>query len=289
MAGASAYLIWGVLPVYWKALGEVPALEQLAWRVAGSAVLAWLIVLLRKKPFPRSVFRPRVLGYLALASFLIAGNWGVFIWAISSGHIVEASLGYYMNPLVNVALGVVFLKERLGRLRLTAIVLALLAVIFLTVQAGSFPWVSVLLAVFFGFYGLIVKRLPAEIGSIEVLAMETVVLGPLAVAYLIVVSAEGSGHWLGSGTSVTVLLSLAGFVTLLPLWLFGIGAQRIPLGVLGFLQYTAPTMMLLLGVLVYGESFAVSRLAAFVLVAIALTLYTISLRRESTGNAAVLD
>jgi len=276
-AALSAYILWGFLPVYWKFLGAVPSAELLAWRVAGAGILAWIFILFRKKSLSRKVRSPRVFSFLILAAVFISCNWGLYLWAVSSGKIVEASLGYYINPLVNVVLGVIFFSERLGRTRYIAIFLASAAVVLMTLDSGVFPWLSLILALSFGFYGFSVKYLPPGIDSIEILAWETLLLSPIAVGYLVFLGVDGSIHFTGSGSSVTIMLILAGFVTLLPLWLFGIGARRIPLSTMGFLQYTAPTIMLLLGVLVYDEPFGLFRGVAFILVAAALVLYSTSL------------
>ena len=279
-AGVSASLLWGLLPVYWKTLGVVPPLELLSWRVAGCSVFAWLFIFFRRRPLSRKVRSPRVIGYLILASLLIGVNWGVFIWIVATERILEASLGYYITPLVNVLLGVIFFSERLGRIRYIAIFLTLIGVVLMTLDTGIFPWLSILLAVMVGFYGMAVKQLPLEIDSIEVLAWETALLGPIAAAYLVVQGFDGFLHFSGYGSKVTILLILAGIATLAPLWLYGIGVKRIPLSALGFLQFIAPTMMLLLGVLVYGEPFGIYRGIAFTLVASAMVLYTISLRHS---------
>jgi chloramphenicol-sensitive protein RarD len=277
-AGVAAYLTWGFLPIFWKSLGIVPPDEILAWRIAGSAAVAWVYQAFRRKPLSKSAMHPGVLVRIAVAAMLIGGNWGLFIWAVASERILEASLGYYINPLVNVVLGVMFFSERLGRKRIIAIGLAAAAVIIMTIDAGTFPWVSILLALLFGFYGLTVKGLPSQIDSIEVLAWETAFTGPLFAGYLAYRGFNTGLHFFGFGSTVTFLLILAGPVTLFPLWLFGVGAKRIPLSILGFLQYLAPTLMLLLGVLVYGEPFSPLKGAAFILVAVALMLYTVTLR-----------
>lgn len=280
-AGFTAYLIWGFLPVYWKLLGVVPSLELLAWRVAGCSVFAWIVVLTRGRRSSRSLFTRRTIRLLITAALLIAANWGLYIWAVNSERILEASLGYYINPLVNVVLGVLFFSEPLGPRRKIAIILALVGVVLMTLYAGVFPWVSLVLALTFGFYALTVKKLPQELDSIEVLAWVTGILGPFAAGYIVFAALSGTGggwHLVGYGPTVTVLLLVAGLVTLLPLWLFGVGAKRLPLGVLGFLQYVAPTLMLLLGVLVYGEPFGGFRIAAFALVLAALAVYSSTFR-----------
>ncbi len=281
VAALSAYVLWGFLPVYWKSLSVVPSAELLAWRVGGAGIIAWLFVLLRKRPLSRSVFNMKAAGFLLMAAVLISCNWGLYLWAISTGRIVEASLGYYINPLINVLLGVLFFSERMGRIRYIAIFLASAAVILMTLDSGLFPWLSLVLAFSFGFYGLAVKHLSSEIDSIEVLAWETLLVSPLAIGYLVSRGIGGELHFTGFGTGVTVMLVLAGLVTLLPLWLFGVGAKRIPLSTMGFLQYLAPTIMLLLGVLVYGEYFGLFRGIAFSLVAAALVLYSTTLVNRS--------
>jgi len=280
-AALGAYVLWGFLPVYWKFLNAVPSAELLAWRVAGAGILAWFFILIRGKSLSRNVRTPRVFVFLILAAIFISCNWGMYLWAVSHGKIVEASLGYYINPLINVVLGVLFFSEHMGRTRYIAIFLAAAGVVLMTLDAGVFPWLSMVLALSFGFYGFSVKYLPPELDSIEVLAWETLLLSPVAAGYLVFLGIDGSIHFFGSGPSVTIMLVLAGFVTLLPLWLFGIGARRIPLSTMGFLQYTAPTIMLLLGVLAYGEPFGLYRGAAFILVAAALVLYSTTLTKGS--------
>ncbi len=280
LAGLSAYILWGLLPVYWKILGIVPSAELLAWRVAGAGLIAWMFIMFRARPLSRKIRSRRVIAYILIAAVLISCNWGLYLWAVSSGRIVEASLGYYINPLINVILGVIFFSERLGRIRYIAIFLATIAVVLMTLDSGVFPWLSLILALSFGFYGFAVKQLPPEIDSIEVLALETALLSPLSIGYLVLRGLEDSLHFTGYGPLVTVMLIFAGVVTLLPLWLFGVGARRIPLSTMGFLQYIAPTIMLLLGVLVYGEPFGLFRGMAFILVGAALVLYSITLRES---------
>ena len=280
-AALTAYALWGFLPIYWKALAVVPPVELLAWRVGGAGIIAWFFIFLRKRPLNRSILNVKAASYLLIAAVLISCNWGLYLWAVFAGKIVEASLGYYINPLISVLLGVLFFSEQMGRTRYIAIFFASAAVILMTLDSGVFPWLSLVLAFSFGFYGFAVKHLPSEIDSIEVLAWETLLLSPFAIGYLVFRGIGGVLHFTGSGTGVTVLLVLAGLVTLLPLWLFGVGAKRIPLSTMGFLQYLAPTIMLLLGVLVYGEHFGLFRGLAFTLVAAALVLYSTTLAKRS--------
>ena len=275
VSALSAYLIWGLLPVYWKHLGIVPSAELLAWRVSGCTVLAWTFILIRRR---KPVKLDRILMiHIASAAILIGLNWGIYLWAVETERMVEASLGYYINPLINVVLGMIFFSEELGKIRLTALLLALAGVIIMTVQSGSFPWISLALALTFGLYGLVTKKFPPAMDSIEALAREMVVLGPLGIAYLLRSGLDSTLHFPGFGQKVTTLLLLAGAVTLLPLWLFGRGAKKLPLGVLGFLQYIAPTIMLLLGTLVYGEPFGWGKAVSFLIILTALGLYSSTL------------
>ncbi|MDC7223650.1 MAG: EamA family transporter RarD [Spirochaetales bacterium] len=267
-----AYIIWGLLPVYWKHLGSVPSAELLSWRVGGCALLAWAALFLRRrKPVPLT---GRLLLRVCAAALLIGINWGIYLWAVEKERMVEASLGYYINPLINVVLGMIFFSEKLSKIRFAALMLALGGVIIMTIQTGSFPWISLGLALTFGLYGLVTKRFPPEMDSIEALAREMMVLGPPAVLFLVVAALRGQVHFSGSGLAQQALLLGAGVVTLLPLWLFGRGAKTLPLGVLGFLQYVAPTLMLILGVAVYGEPFGWGKALSFVIILTALGLYT---------------
>jgi len=280
ISALTAYVIWGFLPIYWKQLGMVPSAEQLAWRVAGCALLAWSVLLIRRrKPVLFALLGKKSAGgslllRLLVAAVLIGLNWGIYLWAVESSRMVEASLGYYINPLVNVILGMIFFSEKLGRRRFIALILATAGVLVMTFETGVFPWISLLLAFSFGLYGLVTKQFPSELDSIEALAGEMVLLGPLGGAYLLLAGQGGTVHIAGFGTLTTVLLLAAGLITLLPLWLFGRGAKSLPLGVLGFLQYVAPTMMLLLGVLIYGEAFSWGKGVAFLFILAALTLYS---------------
>lgn len=278
LAGIAAYLVWGILPVYWKTLDMVSPLEILSWRIAGCGVTAWIFVLLRRRPVQKELMNRYNAALAVSGSILIVCNWGIYIWAVSTGRILEASLGYYINPLVSVLLGVLFFSEKLGRVRYIALALALAGVVLMTLDAGTFPWVSVLLALLFGFYGLVVKRMPPQMDSVEILAWETVLLSPLAIGYLVYLGISGNLHLSGFGAMLTTMLLLAGSVTFLPLWLFGVGTRRIRLSSMGFLQFISPTMMLLLGVLVYREPFGVFRAVAFVVVAASLVLYSLTLR-----------
>ena len=273
----SAYVIWGILPFYWKMMGPVPPTEILAWRVVSGAMVVWTIILFRGQIELKKLLTFRAVGMLMLAAVLISINWGIYVWSVATDRLLEAGLGYYINPLVNVVLGVVFLSERLGPVRLTALGFATGGVLVMTLAAGVFPWTSLALACSFGCYGLIMKKMPGHMNNMEILAWILLLLSPVALTWMISLGFRGEWHFTGNGNLSTALLLLAGVPTFLPLWLFGVGARRLPLGTIGFLQYIAPTMMVSIGVFVYGEPFGLIRGISFALVAIALGLYTSTL------------
>lgn len=280
-----AYGLWGVVPIYWKKLGPVPAVEVVAHRIAWSVVVVSLVLAgVRGWGVVSAALRSkRTLAYLSATTVLIAINWGIFIWAVQTGHILQASLGYYVNPLVNVAMGVVFLKERLSRPQTLAVGLAAIGVAILTVAAGTFPWVSILLAVTFGAYGLLRKTAPVE--SLAGLFVETALLFPFALA--LIVHRELGGHGaLGTGTlGHGVLLALAGPITAVPLLLFASAARRLTLATLGFFQYIAPTLQFLLAVLLYGEKLTAAHVATFACIWIALVVFTLGRRGSLDGRS----
>lgn len=277
-AALSAYILWGLLPIYWKALDSVPPVELLAWRVLGCALCSWMLILIRGRKFDISAFSHRFFGLIFAASLLIGINWGVFLWAVSVGRILQASLGYFITPLINVLLGMVFFSEALKTRRLMALILAFSGLLLMTFSTGAFPWVSLLLACCFGFYSLIVKSISQEFDSIDILAWEMLFLGPLAGLFLLFLAIRGNLIFAGYGFPDAPLLSFTGILTLLPLWLFGVATRQLSLGLVGFLQYTSPTIMFLIGVLVYKEALGIERLIAFVLVVLALGLYSSTLR-----------
>ena len=271
---ALAYGTWGVLPVYWKFLGGVPLLEVLAHRVIGTVIFtALLLAGLGQMPELGKALRSRRERLSLLASGALIGvNWGVFIWAVGAGRIVETSLGYYLNPLVNVLLGTLFLRERLRRAQVISVALAAVGVGVLLVSHGELPWIALALASSFGLYGLLHKL--TSVRPIAALAVETGALAPAALAYLCLAS-EPVGGALVTGTPLQgTLLALAGPVTALPLLWFASAARRLRLSTLGVFQYLAPTLALLVAVLLYGESFTRAHALAFGLIWSALALYT---------------
>lgn len=278
-AGA-AFLFWGLAPIYWKALGAATPLEISAHRIVWSFVLlaALLAARRRGREVAAAVRRPRTLGTLLLTTALIAVNWYTYIWAMAAERVLEASLGYFVNPLVNVLLGVVFLRERLSRPQVVAVALAGVGVAVLTAEVGRVPWVALALAGTFGFYGLLRKTVDA--GPQVGLAVETAILTPLTLAWLWRLHAAGGGAFARSDVGVDLLLAGSGVITVLPLVWFTAGARLLPLSALGLMQYIAPTMQFLLAVLVYGEPFGTTHLVAFTIIWIGLAVFTWDLRRR---------
>lgn len=284
-AGAAAYAIWGVFPLVFHQLESVGAWEILLHRVVWSFLAIALLLAVRRDTGWRARIRsrPGALVRLAAAAVLIATNWVVYIWAVTHGHVVEAALGYYVNPLVTVALGVVLLGERLRRLQVLALGFAVSAVAVLTVAYGRVPWISVVLAGSFAGYGYLKKAVP--VGAAPSLLVETAVLLPVAVVWLGALTVTGDAA-LGAGSlGRDVLLVGLGVITAVPLLLFGTAASRIPLSMLGLLQYLTPTLQLLCGVLVLDESLPSARLVGFVLVWVALALLAGDVVRSARRRA----
>lgn len=268
----AAYLSWGLLPLYFKALRPVPALEILAHRVLWSlALLAGLLAARGGWAAFRAPFRRDKLPLLAVTTALISVNWLVYIWAVQVGRVLEASLGYFVNPLVNVLLGVLFLGESLSGRQRAAVALAGVGVLVLVVRAGTFPWISLVLATSFGLYGLLRKR--AAVDPVGGLLGETALLAPPALAYLALRAEAGTGAF-GTAPGVTVLLAAAGVITALPLVWFTLGIHRLRLSTMGLLQYVAPSGQFLLAVLLYREPFGPAHAAAFVFIWASLAIYS---------------
>jgi chloramphenicol-sensitive protein RarD len=293
-ATLAAYLIWGIAPLYFRALAGVPPLQILAHRVVWSVlVLALALSLVRRWAAVReAIATRRRLGALVASTALISFNWGLFIWAIDAGRLLEASLGYFVNPLVNVALGAIFLGERLTRRQLAAVGIAAAGVALLVVRLGALPWISLALALSFGFYALVRKR--ARIDALGGLLVETALLAPLALAFLVAEGAAGRGAF-GGRPAVTLLLSAAGVVTATPLVLFAIGVGRLKLSTMGLVQYVAPTCQFLIAVAVFREPFGAAQAGAFALIWASLALYTADALRRApappapiTGSARAL-
>ncbi|MRH44047.1 EamA family transporter RarD [Aquibacillus halophilus] len=275
----SAYLLWGFLPIFWKTLQQVPAGTILAHRIVWSFVFMVILLLaLRKwnsfvlecKAIIRD--RKRLIG-ISMASLVISMNWLIFIWAVNSDHVIQASLGYYINPLISILLGMFILKEKLTRWQLYSFLLAAIGVSYLTLNFGVFPWVSIVLALSFGMYGLLKKTV--AISPLFGLTIETMIVFPVALVYLVIQQVQ-LGELPNMITPTSGLLIAGGVVTAIPLLLFASGAKRIPLSMIGFLQYFAPTLMLILGVFLYNEVFTNAHLIAFICIWTALAIYTVS-------------
>lgn len=275
-----AFLIWGLSPIYFKSLRTVPAFELLLHRMVWSFLLLLPIIAATKRwnEFKSVVLDLRKLGVLTVTTMLVSGNWFVFIWAVNNNRILDASLGYYINPLINILLGMVLLKERLRLAQIIAVSLAAIGVIYQTVQIGSLPWVSLVLAFSFAFYGLIRKVAP--INALVGLTVETLLLSLPAATYLLVIGLEGRGAFLHLNGRIDILLVCAGVVTAVPLLLFTAGARKIHYSTVGILQYVAPSCNFLIALWLYHEPMRPAQWLAFVLIWIALTIYTLDMLRS---------
>ena len=288
-----AYSAWGLFPLYFRQVADVPAIEVVMHRTVWSLVfvLGVLLVLQRWAWLGQVLRQPKVLGTFALSALLLSVNWVMYVWATQNGHVIDASLGYFILPLVNVALGYFFLKERPRRGQWLAVAVATAGVLWLTLQTGRPPWIALVIAASFGLYGLLRKVAP--LGALEGLTLETLMLAPFAVAMLAFWHAGGNGalaHVAADGGARTLgWLLLAGPLTAVPLLLFAAGARRIPLTTLGILQYLSPTLQLALGVWLFGEPFQTSRQVGFALIWAALLVYSVesvASSRRVSGPAA---
>lgn len=285
--GAAAYLLWGIFPLYFPLLEPAGPLEILANRIVWSLVVVAVLLAARRRWSwlrPLLADRRRML-LLSAAAAAIAINWGTYIYGVNSNQVVETSLGYFINPLVSVMFGVVLLKERLRNLQWTAVALGVIAVLVLTVDYGRLPWIALILAFSFGTYGLLKKTI--DMGSLESLAIETSLLFLPALAFLIYLNIQGTSTLQQEGAGQAALLTTTGLVTAIPLLFFGAAATRIPLTWIGLLQYSAPVLQFLIGVLVFNETMTASRWFGFSLVWGALALLTFdSLRAAHRGRLA---
>ena len=273
----TAYVLWGFLPLYMKLLSHIPPAEVVAHRVIWSLPIAatLLIILGRTGDIKTALTTPKMLAMGCVTAALISINWGFYVWAITSGHALDAALGYYINPLFSVFLGAVLLGERLNKLQLAALALAFAAVVILTLEAGKLPWVAIALFVTWGFYALAKKSLP--IGPNQGFLLEVMILTPPAIAYLIWLGP--TGNFLGSAYDTWLLLG-CGVVTAVPLLIYANGAKLLRLSTIAILQYIAPTMIFLIGVFVFKEPFGGARMIAFPMIWMALVLYSIAIFRN---------
>lgn len=274
LSGLGAYLIWGFIPVYFKLLQAVPAVEIMFHRVIWSLILLMVLITLRQQwtPLRQALRQPRLLGIYSLSALLLAANWWIYIYGVNAGQVVETSLGYFINPLLSVALGVIFLGERPRPLQWLPVGLATLGVLYLTLQYGRLPWIALSLAFSFGFYGLIKKVAP--LGSLNGLTLETLLLSLPALGYLLALEFSGQGVFLHTTWENNLLLVLVGIVTAVPLLLYGVAARSIPLWMLGLLQYLAPTCQFLVGVLLYKEPFSPAQMVGFGIIWVALLIFS---------------
>ena len=271
-----AYVSWGLLPLYWKALISVPSQQILAHRIFWSFVFVVLLLQRQKRwlEFKHTFSSPRNRMTCILTAAIIGSNWFIYIWAVNAGHLVDASLGYFINPLISVLLGVVFLRERLSFWQIIAVILAFIGVANLTFQFGKVPWIAFSLALTFGVYGLLRKT--ARVESLVGLSAETALLSPLVLSYIVFQQIKGAGVMGTAPASIHLLLLGAGIVTAAPLLWFTHGVRKIPLSTAGFLQYIAPSLQLFLGVIVYKEPFSGVHLVSFCFIWVALAIFSFS-------------
>ena len=274
LSAALAFLCWGLFPLYFHALKEVPPVQIMGHRVLWSLMFLAIVLSIRGqwKWLPALRSQPRVIASFALSAVLLSGNWLLYIWAVNSGHVIEASLGYFINPLFNVMLGYLVLKERLRTVQWAAIALAACGVLWLTWQAGRMPWIALVLAASFGGYGLLRKT--ASLGALEGLSFETMLLFPFALCFIVWLTLNGNNTFVNTPSDMTrALLIASGPITAIPLLLFASGARKIPLSVLGLLQYIGPTIQLSLGIYLFHEAFTTERMIGFMVIWGALALY----------------
>ncbi len=280
ISAIGAYGLWGFLPIYWKLIDQLSPVEILAHRFIWSLIFMLVILLVTQRyrlffaEMHNIVFISRKFFGVIAAALLIAANWFIYIWAVNDSRIVETSLGYYINPLVNVLLGVVFLREKLSFWQIVSVLLAFLGVMNMTVHFGSVPWVALTLAITFGLYGLCKKLL--NIGAITSITLETMLISPVAFMYLTYLWQQNIGALHTAGPGVIALLIGAGVVTATPLLLFSHSANLLPLTVLGFIQYLSPTIALLVGVFLYQEPFSLTHFVSFSLIWAALIIFSLS-------------
>ena len=274
-----AYLIWGTMPLYWHLLSHITPYEIVAHRVLWSAVLMLIVSVLIFKTDFRSILKSRKkMLYLLCTSALITVNWTLYIWAVEKGHVVDASLGYYINPFMNVILGVLFLKEQLSGMQKIAIGCALFGVTYLTFSYGTFPFVAIVLATTFALYALLRKK--AQVEAMPALTVETAMALPIALGFLVMTFVNHTNSYEITDISTVALILLAGPITAIPLFLFGKAAETVSMTTLGFVQYLSPTLQLLIGVLLFKEAFTNAHIICFSSIWLGLGLYTVYLVRS---------
>lgn len=273
----SAYILWGILPLYWHLIHGIGPFEILAFRIVLSMIFMLIVAIISKQTHfgadVNQLFKhPIQLIAIIVAGYVITINWGTFIWAVNNGHVLQTSLGYYINPLVSILLALTFLKERFNKFEWLAIILAFVGVVYMTIQVGEFPLISLLLAFSFGFYGLIKKVVPMN--AISSITIECIVTAPAGLIYLWVIWQQG--HMTSGLNMPTFWLLFSGAITAIPLILFSAGAQRIPLSLTGFIQYVGPTLIFILGIFVFKEPFDIHQFITFVFIWVGIIVYSIS-------------
>lgn len=285
--GLGAYGLWGLLPFYWKWLHQMPALQLIGHRIVWSFLTLCILITWYRQwsVITSAVKRPRVLGLYLLASLFMSVNWLTFVWAVNAGYIVETSLGYFINPLISILMGVLFLKERFRPWQWVSVGLATLGIVYLTLAHGSLPWIALTLAFSWASYGLIKKMTPLE--SLEGLTLETAILFLPALLFLVLVEHGGQGPFLQGEMGFDFMLALSGPITTLPLWMFATAVRQTPLSIMGLLQYSSPTLHFLIGTLIYHEPFTKPQVIGFGLVWTALLLLGLEgyLVRRRLGRA----
>ncbi|NBB49231.1 EamA family transporter RarD [Rhizobium sp. CRIBSB] len=276
----SAYLLWGFLPLYMKALAHMSPAEVIAHRILWSIPVAGLLLIILKRTddLKKAIRNPKMLGMAAMTATLISVNWGIYVWAIGAGHALDTALGYFINPLFSILLGAVILKEKLKKTQSAALSLVVLAVVILTVEAGRLPIVALALTFSWGFYAFFRKTLP--IGPNQGFLLEVLLLSPIALAYLVYLNLQGGGHFMMGNATDTVMLASAGLVTAIPLILYANGAKLLRLSTIGIMQYIAPSMIFITAVFVFHEPFSTAKAVAFPLIWAALVIYTLPMLRQ---------
>ena len=295
IAAIAAFVLWGLMPIYWHLLKAVPSMQIIAHRIVWSTLLVvgWLTWRYGRTWLRETLQQPRAIWMLALSGMFIAFNWGLYIWAVNAGHVVETSLGYFINPLLNVVLGVALLGERLNRVQWVSVAIAAAGVLWLTLNYGSFPWIAIALACSFGMYGLIRKI--AAVPPVRGLGVESLYLVLPALGFMIWAELRGQGGFIGSseaggwGMLADGLLILGGALTAIPLIAYADAVRRIPFTMVGLIQYIAPTLQLLCGVLVFSEPFGSERMIGFALIWLALALFAIEGFTRSRRRAAAVE
>jgi chloramphenicol-sensitive protein RarD len=280
----ATYFFWGIQPIYWKQLNHVSSLQLIAHRIFWSFVFFMIILKVKNKlPLLKEVMKDRKKLYLTMfAGYLVSTNWLIYIYAVNSNQILATSLGYYINPLVSVILGMIILKERFNKMQIISFVFACLGVLIIALKYQTLPWIAVSLPLLFGFYGLIKKVV--NIDPVVSMAIETMAIMPIGLGYLIFTEVNNTGHLLSDGPLITFYLLLTGVVTSLPLWWFAIGASMIKLSTIGFIQFLSPTLSLIIGVLVYSEPFDTTQLISFGFIWVGIAIYMYTLYSQSRKN-----